>query len=227
MSNSSMHVRAGCDRASAGHTSLFSGRVVAHSAHYAGRAARPCQLRVHAPAVPAPELEESLSEKLAAWRRRRKLRNLYDLNLYGRGSLNEPLIRSLLALKVWHDVVDDGLGAKPFDPAEIVADIDARGCPRRTSAFSPSPSTRWHGSPASDPGTHSSPCSTRSRSGSPAAIRATATRSRSSLPRCVRRGNRDSSPRRPRSPVSTTWLGTTSSLVDPASRDESCGVRRS
>jgi predicted nucleotidyltransferase component of viral defense system len=28
------------------------------------------------PAIPAPALEESLSEKLAAWRRRRKLRDL-------------------------------------------------------------------------------------------------------------------------------------------------------
>jgi hypothetical protein len=108
----------------------------------------PVVLPVHAgyeftlPAIPARALEESLSEKLAAWRRRRKLRDLYDLNLFSRGSLNEPLIRRLLVLKVWHDVVDDGLGAKPFDPAEIVADINRAGCPRRTSAFSPSPSTR-------------------------------------------------------------------------------------
>jgi uncharacterized protein len=95
----------------------------------------PVVLPVHAgyeftlTAIPAPALEESLSEKLAAWRRRRKLRDLYDLNLFGRGSLNEPLIRRLLVLKVWHDVVDDGLGAKPFDPAEIVADIDPRRLP--------------------------------------------------------------------------------------------------
>jgi predicted nucleotidyltransferase component of viral defense system len=95
----------------------------------------PVVLPVHAgyeftlPAIPAPALEESLSEKLAAWRRRRKLRDLYDLNLFSRGSLNEPLIRRLLVLKVWHDVVDDGLGAKPFDPAEIVADIDPRRLP--------------------------------------------------------------------------------------------------
>jgi predicted nucleotidyltransferase component of viral defense system len=95
----------------------------------------PVVLPVHAgyeftpPAIPAPALEESLSEKLAAWRRRRKLRDLYDLNLFGRGSLNEPLIRRLLVLKVWHDVVDDGLGAKPFNPAEIVADIDPRRLP--------------------------------------------------------------------------------------------------
>lgn len=81
------------------------------------------------PPIPAPAFEESLSEKLAAWRRRRKIRDLYDLDVFGRGSLNEPLIRRLLVLKVWHDVVDDGLGTKPFDPAEIVADIDPRRLP--------------------------------------------------------------------------------------------------
>ncbi len=95
----------------------------------------PIVLPVHAgyeftlPAIPAPALEESLSEKLAAWRRRRKLRYLYDLNVFGRGSLDEPLIRRLLVLKVWHDVVDDALGTRPFDPIEIVADIDARRLP--------------------------------------------------------------------------------------------------
>lgn len=81
------------------------------------------------PAIPAPALEESLSEKLAAWRRRHKLRDLYDLDLFGRGGLNEPLVRRLLVLKVWHDVVDDGLGEKPFDPAEIVADVDTARLP--------------------------------------------------------------------------------------------------
>jgi len=97
--------------------------------------ATPIVLPVHAgyeftlPQIPAPALEESLSEKLAAWRRRRKLRDLYDLDVFGRGGLNEPLIRRLLVLKVWHDVVDDGLGAGAFHPAEIVADIDASRLP--------------------------------------------------------------------------------------------------
>jgi len=81
------------------------------------------------PTIPSPALEESLSEKLAAWRRRQKIRDLYDLFLFGRGSLNEALIRRLLVLKVWHDVVDDRLGSKPFDPEEIVADIDVRRMP--------------------------------------------------------------------------------------------------
>jgi predicted nucleotidyltransferase component of viral defense system len=81
------------------------------------------------PPIPAPALEESLSEKLAAWRRRHKIRDLYDLDVFGRGSLDEPLIRRLLVLKIWHDVVNDGIGTRPFDPAEIVADIDVRRLP--------------------------------------------------------------------------------------------------
>jgi predicted nucleotidyltransferase component of viral defense system len=95
----------------------------------------PVDLPVHAgyeftlPPIPAPALEESLAEKLAAWRRRRKIRDLYDLDLFGRGGLDEPLIRRLLVLKIWHDVVDDGLGTRPFDPAELVADVDIRRLP--------------------------------------------------------------------------------------------------
>ncbi len=98
-------------------------------------ATAPVTLPVHAgyeftpPSIPAPALEESLSEKLAAWRRRRKIRDLYDLDLFGHGSLDEPLIRRLLVLKVWHDVVDDGLGTRPFDPNEIVEGIEIRRLP--------------------------------------------------------------------------------------------------
>lgn len=95
----------------------------------------PIALPVHAgyefamPPIPTPALEESLAEKLAAWRRRRKIRDLYDLDLFGRRGLNEPLVRRLLVLKVWHDVVDDGLGTSPFDPAEVIAGIDLRRLP--------------------------------------------------------------------------------------------------
>lgn len=95
----------------------------------------PIALPVHAgyefvpPAIPAPALEESLAEKLAAWRRRRKLRDLYDLDLFGQGSLNEPAIRRLLVLKIWYDVVEDGLGTRPFDPTEIIAVADPRSLP--------------------------------------------------------------------------------------------------
>ena len=33
------------------------------------------------PAIPTPTLEEAIAEKLAAWRRRAKVRDLYDLIL--------------------------------------------------------------------------------------------------------------------------------------------------
>jgi len=81
------------------------------------------------PALPVPAFEEALAEKLAAWRRRRKMRDLYDLYWFGQGALDEPLVRRLLVLKVWHDVVDDGLGVGPFDPAIIVEDADASNLP--------------------------------------------------------------------------------------------------
>ena len=95
----------------------------------------PIPLPVHAgyefelPALPAPALEEALAEKLAAWRRRQKIRDLYDLYWFGQGGLNEALVRRVLVLKVWHDVVDDGLGRAPFDPAAIVHDFDADKLP--------------------------------------------------------------------------------------------------
>jgi uncharacterized protein len=81
------------------------------------------------PMLPAPALEEALAEKLAAWRRRRKVRDLYDLYWFCQGVLDEPLVRRVLALKVWHDVVVDGLGTAPFDPAVIVQDLDAGRLP--------------------------------------------------------------------------------------------------
>lgn len=80
-------------------------------------------------ALPAPALEEALAEKLAAWRRQRKIRDLYDLYGFGQGVLNEALVRRILVLKVWHDVVDDRLGAPPFDPASIVRSIDISTLP--------------------------------------------------------------------------------------------------
>jgi predicted nucleotidyltransferase component of viral defense system len=101
--------------------------------------AAPIALAVHAgyeftpPAIPAPALEESLAEKLAAWRRRRKLGDLYDLDLFGHGALNETLIRRLLVLKVWHDVVDDGLGQRPSIPARSSPTWTRNRCHRRTS----------------------------------------------------------------------------------------------
>jgi len=38
-------------------------------------------------------------------------------------------VRRVLAFKVWHDVVDDGLGTGPFDPAAIIEDFDVDRLP--------------------------------------------------------------------------------------------------
>lgn len=81
------------------------------------------------PALPAPAFEEALAEKLAAWRRRRKIRDLYDLYWFGQSPFDEALVRRILVLKVWHDVVIDGLGTAPFDTQEIVQDFDADRLP--------------------------------------------------------------------------------------------------
>jgi predicted nucleotidyltransferase component of viral defense system len=74
--------------------------------------------------LPVPAVEESVAEKLAAWLRRRKMRDLYDLYWYGSRAMDEALVRRLFVLKVWHDVVRDGLGTGPLDPARITAAAD-------------------------------------------------------------------------------------------------------
>lgn len=67
--------------------------------------------------APVMALEETLAEKLAAYRRRALLRDLYDLAWFGQqGAFDEPLIRRLTHLKVYVDVVHEGIATGPFDP---------------------------------------------------------------------------------------------------------------
>jgi len=66
-------------------------------------------------------LEETLAEKLAAFRRRALVRDLYDLAWFSHGALNAELVRRLTYLKVFIDVVEDNLGAGPFDPQHILS----------------------------------------------------------------------------------------------------------
>lgn len=72
------------------------------------------------PALPAARLEETMAEKLARYRRRGLARDLYDLAWAASRPFDEALVRRLVVLKVWTDVIDDGLGDKPFDPEEIL-----------------------------------------------------------------------------------------------------------
>jgi uncharacterized protein len=65
-------------------------------------------------------LEETLAEKLAAFRRRALVRDLYDLTWFSHGTLDTELVRRLTYLKVFIDVVEDNLGARPFDPQQDI-----------------------------------------------------------------------------------------------------------
>lgn len=73
-------------------------------------------------------LEETLAEKLAAFRRRELVRDLYDLAMFSVGQFDENLVRELTYLKVFIDVVVDGLGSAPFNPDEdILREREASG----------------------------------------------------------------------------------------------------
>lgn len=90
----------------------------------------PVELAVHSgyefdmPAIPTLALEEAIAEKLAAWRRRAKMRDLYDLYWFGQSVFDERLTRRLAVLKIWYDTVNDGLGTAPFEPTEMLTGID-------------------------------------------------------------------------------------------------------
>jgi len=81
--------------------------------------------------APVMVLQESLAEKLAAFRRRTLLRDLYDLDLFHTSAFDEDLVRRLTFLKVFIDVVEDGLGSGPFRPDQDIL------LPRRASDFLP------------------------------------------------------------------------------------------
>lgn len=66
--------------------------------------------------APVMALEETLAEKLAAFRRRALVRDLYDLAWFSRLVFDIDLVRKLTYLKVFVDVVEDSLGQRGFDP---------------------------------------------------------------------------------------------------------------
>lgn len=71
--------------------------------------------------TPVVRVEEAVSEKLARYRRISLARDLYDLQLFATfGALNEAVIRRLWVLKTYRDVVLDGRGTKPLNPAEVL-----------------------------------------------------------------------------------------------------------
>lgn len=88
------------------------------------------QYDVLLPAIPTARIEEVIAEKLARYRRTSLARDLYDLAWLSHRPFDEPLVRRMTALKVWSDVVDDGLGERPWDPEDILR-------PRSEAEFEP------------------------------------------------------------------------------------------
>lgn len=74
------------------------------------------------PELPASTVEEAIAEKLARFRRDSLVRDLYDLAWFASRPFDEALVRRVLVLKVWSDVVVDGLGERPFDPEDVLRD---------------------------------------------------------------------------------------------------------
>lgn len=73
------------------------------------------------PRTPVIRAEEAVAEKLARYHRVSLARDLYDLQWFaGSGSIDETLVRRLWVLKNYRDIVVDGRGTKPIDPARIV-----------------------------------------------------------------------------------------------------------
>jgi len=67
-------------------------------------------------------VEEAVAEKLARYRRVSLARDLYDLQWYAMaGSMEQAMVRRLWVLKVYRDIVVDGRGDKPIDPADVLA----------------------------------------------------------------------------------------------------------
>lgn len=102
----------------------------------------PVQLPIHdrydfsLRSTPVVRVEEAVSEKLARYRRVSLARDLYDLQWFAiSGALDEALIRRLWVLKVYRDVVVDGRGTKPVDPAEVLRPRDASEFRREDIGF--------------------------------------------------------------------------------------------
>lgn len=81
-------------------------------------------LRADFARAPLPVLDprEIAAEKIAAFWRRRKARDMYDLEHLGRvlqADFDGPGIAALAALKIYFDIVDEGLGRPPGSLAEV------------------------------------------------------------------------------------------------------------
>lgn len=74
------------------------------------------------PSLPVIAEAEACAEKLARYRRTALGRDVYDLAKMAGRPIDEPLVRRIWVLKVWGDVVDDGRGSGPLDPADVLTE---------------------------------------------------------------------------------------------------------
>jgi predicted nucleotidyltransferase component of viral defense system len=91
------------------------------------------------PVVPVCAVEEMIADKLARFRRDSLARDLYDLAWFASRPFDESLVRRLLVLKVWTDVVDDSLGERPFDPEDVLRERHPREFEREAMGFLTAP----------------------------------------------------------------------------------------
>lgn len=75
---------------------------------------------IELPTLPVIAEAEACAEKLARYRRTALHRDLYDLSRFAQRAMDEPAVRRLWVLKVWHDVIDDHRGSGPLAPADIL-----------------------------------------------------------------------------------------------------------
>jgi uncharacterized protein len=91
------------------------------------------------PATPMSAVEEMIADKLARFRRDSLARDLYDLAWFASRPFDEALVRRLLVLKVWVDVVDDSLGERPFDPEDVLRERHPREFEREAIGYLTTP----------------------------------------------------------------------------------------
>ncbi len=88
------------------------------------------------PTVPLVQLPEAVAEKLARFRRVSLARDLYDLQWFAlQGTLAEPLVRRLWVLKTYRDIVTDGRGRAPIDPADVLRPRTAKELDREDIGY--------------------------------------------------------------------------------------------
>jgi hypothetical protein len=129
------------------------------------------------PALPVIAETEACAEKLARYRRIAVQRDLYHLSRFAQRPINEPAVRRLWVLKVWHDVIDDRRGNRPLDPADILTPKTAQDFAPDSLGSSPTPSTSPDGNDRYGSDSASSPTSTTTKNGGRNAIPGTAAKS--------------------------------------------------